>query len=200
MSWLRLTATSNTAPHIHISIRHIQSVWAHWYAVNGEMVVASNSYTHTTWLRFWGSDWVTCGVIMMSFCQVEADSHLKLLPTSTLIIYKVFKHIDMLSMGICQKHQTVIPTPLVLLRLWTCGVKMMSLPHGWGWQPTQTSSDIIIRKIQHFWAHWYAVNVHMAVASTDIPTLLLGFIVQVSYGWRTDREQTASWSILSLKI
>ncbi len=28
--------------------------WAHWYAVHGYMAVASNNYTHTTWLRFWG--------------------------------------------------------------------------------------------------------------------------------------------------
>jgi hypothetical protein len=34
--------------------------------------------------------------------MVEADSHLKLLPTSILHIYKVVKHIDMLSMGIWQ--------------------------------------------------------------------------------------------------
>ncbi len=32
--------------------------------------------------------------------MVEADSHLKLLPTSILDIYKVFQHIDMLSIGI----------------------------------------------------------------------------------------------------
>ncbi len=31
--------------------------------------------------------------------MVEVDSHLKLLPTSILDIYKVFEHIDMLSMG-----------------------------------------------------------------------------------------------------
>jgi hypothetical protein len=31
--------------------------------------------------------------------MVEAVSQLKLLPTSTLDIYKVFEHIDMLSMG-----------------------------------------------------------------------------------------------------
>ncbi len=30
----------------------------------------------------------------------EADSHLKLLPASMLDIYKVFKHIDMMSIGI----------------------------------------------------------------------------------------------------
>ncbi len=32
--------------------------------------------------------------------MIEADSHLKLLPSSILDIYKVFKHIDVLSMGI----------------------------------------------------------------------------------------------------
>ncbi len=32
--------------------------------------------------------------------MVEADSHLKLLPTSILDIYKVFEHSDMLSIGI----------------------------------------------------------------------------------------------------
>ncbi len=31
--------------------------------------------------------------------MVETDSQLKLLPTSMLDIYKVFEHIDMLSMG-----------------------------------------------------------------------------------------------------
>ncbi len=32
--------------------------------------------------------------------MVETNSHLKLLPTSILDIYKVFEHIDMLSIGI----------------------------------------------------------------------------------------------------
>ncbi len=32
--------------------------------------------------------------------MVEADSHLKLLPTSILDMYKVVEHIDMLSIGI----------------------------------------------------------------------------------------------------
>jgi hypothetical protein len=32
--------------------------------------------------------------------MVEADSHLKLLTTSILDIYKVFEHIEMLSIGI----------------------------------------------------------------------------------------------------
>jgi hypothetical protein len=32
--------------------------------------------------------------------MVEADNHIKLHPTSILDIYKVFEHIDMLSIGI----------------------------------------------------------------------------------------------------
>ncbi len=44
--------------------------------------------------------------------MVEADSHLKLLPTSILDIYKVFEHIDMLSIGIQYQPYTVIPTQL----------------------------------------------------------------------------------------
>ncbi len=46
--------------------------------------------------------WVTCArvKIMCHYVMVEADSHLKLLPASILDIYKVFEHIDMLSIGI----------------------------------------------------------------------------------------------------
>jgi hypothetical protein len=44
--------------------------------------------------------------------MVEADSHLKLLPISILNIYKVFEHIDMLSIGIWLQPYTVIPTLL----------------------------------------------------------------------------------------
>jgi hypothetical protein len=42
--------------------------------------------------------------------MVEAGSHLNLLPPSFLDIYKVFEHIDMLSIGIKQQpFYTVIP-------------------------------------------------------------------------------------------
>ncbi len=40
--------------------------------------------------------------------MVEADIHLKLLPTSILDIYKVFEHIDMLAIGIQYQPYTVI--------------------------------------------------------------------------------------------
>jgi hypothetical protein len=63
------------------------------------MVAALHSFTHPTWLRFWGSRLLVeskqCDYVMF-----EADSHLKLLPASILDIYKSFEHIDMLSIGI----------------------------------------------------------------------------------------------------
>jgi hypothetical protein len=60
--------------------------------------------------------------------MVEADVHLKLLPTSILDIYKVFEHIDVLSIGIQYQPYTVIPTLLGsdfgALGV-TCGVKIV---------------------------------------------------------------------------
>jgi hypothetical protein len=44
--------------------------------------------------------------------MVEADSHLKLLPASILEIYKKLGRISMLSMGIREQPQIVIPTLL----------------------------------------------------------------------------------------
>ena len=44
--------------------------------------------------------------------MVEADSHLKLLLASILDIYKVFEHIDVLSIGIQYQPYTVIHTLL----------------------------------------------------------------------------------------
>ncbi len=44
--------------------------------------------------------------------MVDADSHLKLLPTSILDTYKVIEHIDMLSMGTQYQPYTVLPTLL----------------------------------------------------------------------------------------
>ncbi len=87
-----------TASHIHIG--HIQSDWAHWYAIHGHAVSALHSYTHTTsWLRIWSSG----SLVVLKQCvyvMVEADNHLKLLPTSILDMHKVFEHNDMLSIGI----------------------------------------------------------------------------------------------------
>jgi hypothetical protein len=64
--------------------------------------------------------------------MVDADCHLKLLPTSILDTYNVIEYIDMLSMGIQYHPYTVIPTLLGSdFGFWvTCGVKMMLLCHG----------------------------------------------------------------------
>ncbi len=54
--------------------------------------------------------------------MVEADIHLKLLPTYILDIYKVFEHIDLLSIGIWYQPHTIIhPT---WLRFWCSGSLM----------------------------------------------------------------------------
>ncbi len=127
MSWLRLMATS-TASYIHIT--HIQSDWAHWYAVHWHTVAALHSYTHPTWLRFWGT-WSLVKSKLCIFVMVEADSHLKLLPTSILDTYKVIEHIDMLSMDIQYQPYTVILTVLssdfgALGHLWSWNDEIMS--------------------------------------------------------------------------
>ena len=64
--------------------------------------------------------------------MVEADSHLKLLPVSILDIYKVFEHIDKLSICIEEQPYTVIPTQ--------CGSECVVLGHLW----SQTASHIYI--------------------------------------------------------
>ena len=109
------------------------------------------------WVTY-GVEWKWCHYVM-----VETDSHLKLLPTPhKLDIYKVFEHIDMLSSGI--QYQPMQLYPHYLAQIWgfwaTYGVKMMSLCHGWGWQPPQSASPIHIRHIKSVWAHWYVVHWH----------------------------------------
>jgi hypothetical protein len=73
------------------------------------MVAALQSFTHPTWCRFLGSGSLAeskeCDYVM-----VDADSHLKLLLTSILDIYKVIEYIDMLSRGIQYHPYSFIPT------------------------------------------------------------------------------------------
>ncbi len=131
-----------TASHSHL--RHIQSVWAHLCAVHGHKVAALNSYTHTTWVIFWGSG----SLVETKWCHyimVEADSQLKLLPVSTLDIYKLFKHIHIMSIAYGSSLKKLYQHYLTQnLGYWvTCRVKIMSLRHDWSWQPTQTASPSI---------------------------------------------------------
>ncbi len=86
---------------------------------------------------------------MLSVHHGEPDSHLKLLPTSFSDTCKVFKHIDMLSMGIQQQPYTVIPTLLgsvfwVLGHLWSHNVVIMS------WSRLTTTSN--------YFPHHYQTN------------------------------------------
>jgi hypothetical protein len=119
---------SQTASHIHI--RHIQSDWAHLYAVHRHAVAALHSYTHPTWLRFWGT-WSLVESKWIILVMVDADSELKLPPTSILDMFNVFEHIDMLSMGIQYRPYTVIFTLLgsdfgALRHLWSQNDVIMS--------------------------------------------------------------------------
>jgi hypothetical protein len=67
-----------------------------------------------------------------------------------------------------------------ILGFWvTCGVKMMSLHHGWGWQPPQTASRIHIRHIQSVWAHWYVVHKHTVAALHSQTTYFLAQMLGV---------------------
>jgi len=71
-----------------------------------------------------------------------------------------------------------------ILGFWvTCGVKMMSLCHGWGWQPPQTASCIHPEhiQIQSVWAHWVAVHRH-----SSRPTQLYIYFLDQNVGnWVT---------------
>ncbi len=211
-------------------LRHIHSVWAHWYAVHRHMVVVLHScipvlgsdfdvgvlghlwsqndvitswfrltaisncclhpystctqclstsiccplayscsltqFTHSYRLRIWGSG----SLVESNWCYYvidEADSHLKLLPTSILDIYA-----PCLSALICcplaySYSLTQLHPPYLaqILGFWvTYGVKMMLLYHGWGWQTPLTASPIHIRHIHIVWAHVYTVHRHMVAA------------------------------------
>ncbi len=65
----------------------------------------AHSFTHSNRLRFWGSGSLV--VVESKWCHdvmFEADSQIKLLPPSIFDIYKVFEHIDMLSICIVNLH------------------------------------------------------------------------------------------------
>jgi len=85
------------------------------------MVAALHSYTHPTWLRFWGSG----SLVELKCCNyvmAEADSNLKLLPIS--IISTLICCPWAYGSSLAQVY------PHYLGQIWgfwlTCGVKMMS--------------------------------------------------------------------------
>ncbi len=135
------------------------------------MAVASNSYTHTTWVIFWGSG----SLVESTWChyiRVEADSHIKLLPA---------KHTKCLRALVCcpwiygSSLEQLYPHYLgqMLGFLLTCGVKMISLCHGWGWQPTQTASCTSTLDIYKVLEHIDMLSMGIwQMPQTVIPTLL----------------------------
>ncbi len=134
------------------------------------MVAALHRFTHPTWLRFRGSR----SPVESKWCHydvmVEADSHLKLLHTSIMNIYKMFEHVDMLSMGIQYQPYTVIPTLLGS----DCGVLDHLRSQNDVIMSPQTASRIHIKHIQSVWEHWCAVHWHTVAPSHSFthPTLL----------------------------
>jgi hypothetical protein len=149
-----------TASHIHI--RHKQSDWAQWYAVHWHTVAALHSFTYLT--QIWGF-WVTCGVKMMWLChgwgwwppQTASHIHITCIQSFWAHWYAVHWHMV-----------AALNSFTYLAQIWgfwvTCGVKMMSLCHGWGGQPPQTASHIHIRHAHSIWGHWYADHRHIVVA------------------------------------
>jgi len=123
---------------------------------------------------------VTCGVKMMSLRRGWGWQPPQTAPQSILDISEVFEQIDidMLPIGIKKQPFTVIRW----LRFWgsgslICGVDMMWLCHGWGWQPLQTASPIHLRHFRSVWAHWYAVHWHTAASFHSYLAQILGFWV-----------------------
>ena len=79
--------------------------------------------------------------------MVEADSQLKLLPTSIFDIYKLIEHIDMLSMAIQYQPYTVITTL-------TNGSDFGVLAHLWS-QNDDITSWLMLSAISNCFPHPY---------------------------------------------
>jgi len=117
-----------------------------------------------------GSDF---GVLGQLWSQNDAImSWLRLTATSNSFPHPYNTYTKCLSTLVCcalafgsSLTQLYPPHLAQILGFWvSCGVKMMWLWHGWGWQPPQTASHIHVRHIESVWAHWYAVHWHLAVA------------------------------------
>ncbi len=135
-----------------IQARYIQSVWAIDMLYQGHMGARLYRYSGQVGQRFWtfGSlvEWEWCHYIM-----VEADIHLRLLPTSILDIHNMFEPLVCCLKGIWIHPCIIIPAKVASdFGIWvTCGVKMMPLCDGWGWHSPQTASHIYIRHIKCVW-------------------------------------------------
>ena len=110
-------------------------------------------------------------------------SRLRLIATSNCFPHPYWTYTKVLSTLICYPWAYSISlTELYphyflaqILEFWvTCGVKMMPLCHGWGWQPPQTASHIILDICKVF-EHIDMISTCIQYQPyTVIPTLLLG--------------------------
>ena len=108
-------------------------------------------------------------------------SWLRLTATQTAFCIQI-RHIKSIWAHWCSVHGHTVALaqlyPLYLAQILgyvvTCGVKIMSLCHGWGWQPPQTASRVYIRNIQSIWAHWYSVLGHTLAALHSYTQLVFG--------------------------
>ena len=102
------------------------------------------------------------------------------------------------TMGLTQyTHPTYLGQILVLVFWVTGGVKMMSLYHSWGWQPTQTDVSFHISYLHSVWAHWYVVRMHTVAALHSLThTTWFRFwgswSMSLRHGWGWRHPQTAS--------
>ncbi len=177
----------------HILIRHIKSVWAIGMLSQGHMVAPLYRYTGQVGPRFGKSgslvEWKRCHNII-----VEADIQLRLLHTSIVDIYKVFK-----LLVCCLKEVWVHPYTVTLAKL---ALDLGSQDHLWSendattsWLRLISTSDCFIHP---YWTytkclrHWHAVS--RAYGCTLIVTLAklppdLGIQIHL----RSGSDATTSW-------
>ena len=138
-----------TASCIHI--KHIQSVWAHWYAVHGHHSAALNRYcyTPTTWLRIWGSGslvlWHWHDVIV-SWLRLTATSncflHTYMTPQSVLAHwYAVHQHMVVVVLAALGSYPHYLAQML-------CSGSLVDLKYlflsGWGWLHLKLQAAFIL--------------------------------------------------------
>jgi hypothetical protein len=79
----------------------------------------------------------------------------------------------------------------------TCGVQMMSLHHGWGWQSTQTTSHIHTRYSKSTWEYWYGVHRYTVAALHSYPPYLAKVFGVLGHLW-SPNDVIASWMRLTV--
>jgi hypothetical protein len=118
-----------------------------------------NSYTHTTWLIFWGSG----SLVESKWCHyvmVEAYSHLKLLPVSTSYISKSLSTLICCPWAYSISLQKLYPHSYfgVLVHLWR-----------WKWcHYVMVEADSQLKLLPTYSLEIYNVSEHIHMLSTDI--------------------------------